>query len=348
MRLTSEKTCADDTTILTIAALTTIDVSIRHHKFRPLIVGIVRVGNPRRRREPCQCDAADSQNQNRSPRRHSLAILHYFLDEGVSSSFSDTLLNAVSNEHSYESLWSFVKERNEATTSMSQLTIESPLRNELPVYPSLPFSIKVCESLSKVSTVFNDMALAGELSMQMIDILANLSTLARGDGSASPVNSPPGSPGGRDLLNTIADLRCLSVMATTSIEHQLCFGIIGCCFALHFGDGKIGQEFDESLRDLEDTLVGNGRPRPQEERALKSHRECMIWVSIAAAGALEMSDFMSAMSMVLDQTLERYPDETGEWETLEKILKKYLWNDLLGRHWKRCWRRAMHRRSKAR
>ena len=222
------------------------------------------------------------------------------------------------------------------------------MRSDLPVYPSLPFNIKVCEALSKVSTSFNDMAMVGELSIQMIDILANLSTQARGDGSATPPTSPPSSQGGRGLLHTIADLRCLSVMATTSVEHKLCFGIMGTCFTLHFGDGKLGEDFNETLQDLEDTLIGNGKPRPQQEKTLKTHRDCLIWISVAAAGALEQSELLSAMSMVLDQTLEKYPEETAQWEKLEKILKKFLWNDLLGRHWKKCWRKAMHRRSKAR
>ncbi len=222
------------------------------------------------------------------------------------------------------------------------------MRSDLPVYPSLPFNIKVCEALSKVSTSFNDMALAGELSMQMIDILANLSTQARGDGSATPPTTPPSSPGGRTLLNTIADLRCLSVMATTPIEHQLCSGIIGTCFTLHYGNSKTGDDMNETLQELEDTLVGNGKPRPQQEKALRTHKECLIWLSVAAAGALEQSEFLSAMSMVMDQTLERYPDETAEWQTLERILRRFLWNDTLGKHWKRCWRKGMHRRSEAR
>ena len=231
---------------------------------------------------------------------------------------------------------------------MAQLSIDSPIRSELPVYPSPPFNIKVCEALSKVSACFNDMAMAGELSIQMIDILACLSKQARSDGSATPPTSPVSAPGGRNLLNTIADLRCLSVMATTSIEHKLCFGVIGACFTLHYGNALIGEDMNETLQELEDTLIGNGKPRPQQETTLKTHRECLIWISIAAAGALKQSEFLSAMSMVLDQALERYPDETTEWEILEKILKKFLWNDLLGRHWKRCWRKAMHRRSKAR
>ena len=253
-----------------------------------------------------------------------------------------------SNDSSYEALWQFVKDRNEATTSIAQLSIDSPMRSDLPVYPALPFSIKVCEALSKVSTSFNDMAMTGELSIQMIEILANLSAQARGAGSATPPNTPPSSPGGRNLLNTIADLRALSVMATTSIEHELCFGIIGTCFTLHYTTAKIGDDMNETLQELEDTLIGNGKPRPQQEKVLQTHRECLIWISVAAAGALEQSELLSAMSMVLDQTLDTYPDETSEWEILEQILKRFLWNDMLGKHWKRCWRKAIHRRSKTR
>jgi hypothetical protein len=60
-----------------------------------------------------------------------------------------------------------------------------------------------------------------------------------------------------------------------------------------------------------------------------------------------MSEFLSAMTMVLDQTLDTY-EETRNWKTLEAILRKFLWNDTLAQHWERCWRRAMHRRSRVR
>ncbi|KIW74680.1 hypothetical protein Z517_11450 [Fonsecaea pedrosoi CBS 271.37] len=312
LRLTSEATCADDTTICTIAALTTIDYMLGVHE------GAHNHINAMQRIRKIRTDLKGD------------TPWQYFV---------------ISAMKAYDALWKFVKDRNEATTSMAQLSIESPMRNELPLYPSLPFNIKVCEALSKVSTSFNDMAMAGEMSIQMIDILANLSKTARGDGSATPTSSPPSSPGGRNLLNTIADLRCLSVMATTSIEHKLCFGVIGTCFTLHFGDGKIGEEFNETLQELEDGLLGNGKPRPQQEKAQKNHRECLIWVALAAAGALEQSELLSAMSMLLDQTLDKYPEETARWETLEGILKKFLWNDLLARHWRRCWAKAVRRRS---
>ncbi|ETI29457.1 hypothetical protein G647_01910 [Cladophialophora carrionii CBS 160.54] len=315
LRMTSETTCADDTTILTIAALTTIDYMLGVHEGAE--------------------NHVNAMQQIRKIR----------LDLKGDTPWQYFLLSVM---RAYEALWQFVKDRNEATTSMAQLSIESPMRSELPIYPSLPFNIKVCEALSKVSTSFNDMAMAGELSIQMIDILANLSTHARGDGSATPPNSPPSSPGGRNLLNTMADLRCLSVMATTPIEHKLCFGIMGTCFTLHYGSEKISDDMHETLQELEDSLVGNGKPEPQEENRLNAHRECLIWISVAAAGALDQSELLSAMSMVLDQTLEQYPDETSDWETLEKILKKFLWNDLLGKHWKQCWRKGMHRQSKAR
>lgn len=233
---------------------------------------------------------------------------------------------------------------------MSQLTIDSPLRNELPVYASLPFDAKVCEALSKVSSTFNDMALAGELSIQMIDILASLSIITKTGGSSptsSPVSSPPGSPGGRNLLSIIADLRCISSMGTTPIEHLLCFGLIGCCLRLHYEDEEIGPEFDEALQELEDTLGEHGWPgSPQEhEKLQKKHTDCLIWISIAAASAMELSKSWSSVSTVLNKTLSEYPRETGQWKTLEKRLCKFLWNDFLAERWRRSWQRAMDTRS---
>lgn len=262
------------------------------------------------------------------------------------------------DQHSYFSLWNFVKERNAAMTSMSQLTMESPLRNDLPLYPSLPFSIKVCESLSKVSSAFNDMALAGQLSIQIIGIIATLSAMTRNDNSgspspgssiaSSPVSSAPSSPSDRNLLNIIADLRCLSMLGTVPIEHLLCHGLIGCCLRLHFGEEKLGDDFNETLQELEDTLVGGGKPRPQQdlEKFYKEYRDCLLWIAFAAADALEMSPPFSHKSMVLQKTLDRYPAETCRWNTLEKILRRFLWTDFLAQHWKRRWQSAMQRRPK--
>jgi len=277
-----------------------------------------------------------------------MAILSSFYNESVSTDV--VAMTESIDDFRYEALWSFVKDRNEATTSMSQLTIDSPLRNELPVYPSLPFDMKVCEALSKVSSTFNDMALAGELSIQMIDIIANLSTITKtGDSpTSSPIGSPPSSPGGRGLLNIIADLQCISVMGTTPIEHLLCFGLIGCCFRLHYGDEEIGEEFDGALQELEDTLGEKGWPRSAQEQATlqKKHIDCLIWISIAASSALELSKKWSPISTIIDETLKKYPKETMRRDSVNKILCKFLWNDFLAESWQGSWQRAIESRYK--
>jgi len=330
LRLMSQETCADDATIVTIAALTTIDYMLGIHEGAENHIDAMQ-----------RIRAIRTDLKGETPWQH----------------FVNASMDA------YFSLWTFVKERNAATTSMSQLTIESPLRNDLPLYPSLPFSTKMCEALSKVSPAFNDMALAGQLSIQMIDILASLSTITRSEGggspattspttdspsTSSPVSSAPSSPGGRNLLNIIADLRCLSMLGTVPIEHLLCFGLIGCSLTLHFGEEKIPEEFNETLQELEDTVVGGGKPRPQQEneKFMKEHQDCLIWISIAAAGALELSELLSPTTKLLHQTLDRYPTETSTWEAMEQILRKFLWNDVLAQRWKRCWHRTVQTRSK--
>ncbi|KAI1608614.1 hypothetical protein EDD36DRAFT_87975 [Exophiala viscosa] len=318
LRLASEETCADDTTMTTIAALTTIDYILGVHEGAKKHVGAMK-----------QIRSIRADLTGETP-------WQFFL---------------LSTMKAYEALWSFVKDRNEAATNMSRLTIDSPLRNELPVYPSLPFDMKLCEALSKVSSTFNDMALAGELSIQMIDILANLSTITKtGDSpTLSPISSRPSSPGSRNLLNIIADLQCISVMGTTPIEHLLCFGLIGCCFRLHFGDKECGEEYEEALQELEDTLGENGWPRSSQEQAKlqKKHIDCLIWISIAAASALELSKSWSPISKVMDETLRKYPMETRRWVLVEKILRKFMWNDFLAESWQGSWQRAMERRYKA-
>lgn len=271
------------------------------------------------------------------------------------------LHSRVSDETSYGALWTFIKDRNKATTAKSPLKVGSPVRTDLLFYPSLPFNMKVCEALSKISPAFNDIAIAGEMSIQVIEILAALSTIIKNDprqlSSPSPSPSPGwpsrlrfNSPGSDDLLDTIAELRHFSNMATTPTDYRLCFGAGGCCFTLHFGGGTIGPEFDDVLQELEDTLDGDGKPRTKQEEGhrLQTHTECIIWASIAAAGALEMSESFSATTTMLDRTLNKFPVETGSWATLEKILRRFLWNETLGNHWKRCWQKAMRRQPRTR
>ncbi|KIW43675.1 uncharacterized protein PV06_04754 [Exophiala oligosperma] len=325
LRLLSEETCADDATIVTIAALTTIDYMLGIHE------GAENHINAMQRIRAIRADLKGD-----TPWQH----------------FVNASLDA------YFSLWNFVKERNAAMTSMSQLTMESPLRNDLPLYPSLPFSTRVCESLSKVSSAFNDMALAGQLSIQIIGIIATLSAMTRNESSGSPspgspstssaASSAPSSPGERNLLNIIADLRCLSMLGTVPIEHLLCHGLIGCCLRLHFGEEKLGDDFNETLQELEDTLVGGGKPRPQQDldKFHKEHKDCLLWIAFAAADALDMSAPFSDKFLVLQQTLDRYPAETSRWETLEKILRRFLWNDFLAQYWKRRWQVAIQRQPK--
>lgn len=238
-----------------------------------------------------------------------------------------------------------MKDRNEATAGFAQLSIDSPLRNELPAYVSPPFNTKVCEALSKVSPAFNDMAMSGELSVQMIDILANLSSLMKDGTVSSPINSPRTSPESRgNLLHSVADLRFLSVLGITPIEHFLCYGLIACCYTLHFDGGSIGEEYVESLQELEDMLAGDGK-QPLHDRLADTHRDCLIWISIAAAGALAMSELLSAMSMILDHTFDQFPDEMAQWDVLSKVLQKFLWSNDLLMFWKRIWQKAMVRRA---
>ncbi len=138
------------------------------------------------------------------------------------------------------------------------------------------------------------------------------------------------------------------MLGTVPIEHLLCFGLIGCSLTLHFGEEKIPEEFNETLQELEDTVVGGGKPRPQQEneKFMKEHQDCLIWISIAAAGALELSELLSPTTKLLHQTLDRYPTETSTWEAMEQILRKFLWNDVLAQRWKRCWHRTVQTRSK--
>ncbi|KEF62537.1 uncharacterized protein A1O9_00510 [Exophiala aquamarina CBS 119918] len=282
LRMTSENTCADDTTILTIAALST---------------------------------------------------------------FGDLLHPSKFDAFSYDQLWKFVKEQNEATAGLAQLAIDSPLRNELPVYSSPPFNTKVCEALSKVSPAFNDMAISGELSLQIIDILANLSSLIKDGTVSSPITSPRKSEKSRrNLLHSVIDLRYLSVMGITPIERYLCYGLIACSYTLHFKGGIMGEDHIESLQEVEEMMVG-GDNLPLQDALVDAHGECLVWTFTAMSGALAMSENFSATSRLIDYAFDQFPDEMAQWKVLSKILQKFLWCENLLMFWRSIWHKAMVRRS---
>ena len=245
-------------------------------------------------------------------------------------------------------MWKFVKDRYEATAGLAELDIRSPIQKELPVYPSLPFSIKVCEALSRVAPAFNDMAMSGELSIQMIDILANVSSLIKDGTATSPITSPRGSPDSRhNLLHSISDLHYLSIMGTTPLEHFLCYGLMSCCYTLHFDGEKIGEDHNEPLKEFEEALTGDSK-QDLREKVMKKYRNCLLWIYITSAGALAMSDLIPSLSVVLDRAFEQFPDETSQWDVLARILCQFLCSDDLLRHWRKAWRKAMMKRSRGR
>ena len=246
----------------------------------------------------------------------------------------------------YNQLWKFVKDQNEATAGLAKLAIEPPLRNELPVYSSPPFNTKVCEALSKVSPAFNDMAISGKLSIQMIDVLANLSSLIKDGTVSSPITSPRKSEKSRrNLLHSVIDLRYLSIMGITPIERYLCYGLIACSYTLHFKGGRLGEDHVESLQEVQEMIAGDGK-LPVRADLVDAHRECLVWVFIAMSGVLAMSELSSADSTLIDYAFDQFPDEMAQWHTLSKVLQKFLWGDNLLMFWRNVWQKAMVRRSR--
>lgn len=215
------------------------------------------------------------------------------------------------------------------------------------MYASLPFNTKVCEALSKVSPTFNDMAMAGELSVQMIDILANISSLVKDGTISSPINGQRTSPESRaSFLHSIADLKCLSVMGVTLLERFVCHGLIACCYTLHFQGGRNGKDYIETLQDLEGILTSVEKRAMRKSLIDKSYTDCLVWISIAAAGALAMFEYSPTVFVILDHAFVQYPTEMARWEDLSKILKKFLWSDDLLTTWNNVWQKAMIRRSR--
>ena len=247
---------------------------------------------------------------------------------------------------SFQALWTFVLTPNLQASSPAPSSPphspspsgSNPLQNEIPVYPSHPYSPDFCTSLSKIPQSFSNMAVSGVLSMQMVRVIGRIPRTIADGGPDSP--SSPVSASSSELYSVLTDLLRLATLQTTRMEHLLCHGLVAYCLPLQYPK-PLPEINTSSLSACIDAYM---RHNPNGDQM---DRKCLIWIAVMIASALDTSaDRSLANSTVLDQALSRYPEARNA-STLVQTLQSFLWHDDMAHQWKATWEMAMERRRKA-
>lgn len=264
-RLACRDQCADDTTILVVATLGTIDYVLGDHD-----TAITHVQGMRQM-------------------------------EQIRGGFNPTsqfeqLVKA--NVLAYESLWTFVTESSSLVDDVYDgqdrvPPVRSPMlrQGQLPTYMSHPFRPDICVMLSRLPRGYCDVASKGLLSLQMVQILSTLNQVSSPSTddfntaispmsasspmsiasltSASTLPTPTTPTKYSDVDPTIIrlileDLHRLATLQVTLTEHLLCYGLIAYCFLLQHTHchGDFGAHYTPALDVLISKAINNS---PEDE-----------------------------------------------------------------------------------
>ena len=123
----------------------------------------------------------------------------------------------------------------------------------------------------------------------------------------------------------------------TPAESFLVFGLISFCNQFPDKFENRNPFFNVALKCFDDSM------QAQEKISGIGHQPWLIWMSIAMAGVLDIcAEPLASRHLVLDSLLDEC-EQAHDWAWLKQSLRKFLWTDNLGGHWKRCWEEGMQR-----
>ncbi|KIX08411.1 uncharacterized protein Z518_03067 [Rhinocladiella mackenziei CBS 650.93] len=307
-RLQNPQECADDTTILTVATLGTIDYILGDHTAATAHV---------------------------SGMRQMIKI------RGVINPTTpwERLLQA--NVAAYESLWSFLFAADSMSDDTPRQSGQLVQNAELPIYMTHPFKPEVCEMLSKLPQGFCDIGLTGVLSLQMIRLLSELTSLIARF-SVPFMEEHVEMTSRPKMQTTLEDLHRLSTLQTTQTERFLSHGLVAFCYLLrfiHFQD-KLTGFYETALKALTTVAL---RQTPTHRAP---DRRCHLWANMMIATALQNGQHPPpAWKSVMQQFLDKYY-EARQWKKLEKELKTFFWGEKVSELCKEAYDEAVKRNEK--
>lgn len=290
-RLRSPEQCSDDTTILTVATLGTIDYILGDHTAATAHVSGMR-----------QMMKIRGGIKGTSP--------------------WERLLKA--NIDAYEALWSFLFTAETMSNTTSHYAGQILQNAEFPVYMAHPFKPEVCQMLSRLPQGICDVGLTGVLSLQMIRLLASFSAMSLKLTTATrPLDAQVATISARTIQTTLEDLHRLATLQTTPTERFLVHGLVAYCYllrAVYFQD-PLTAFYETALKALVDiALCQTPTHRPPD-------RKCYLWTNMMIATTLQVAHVPPVgWKSVMQQFLDKY-SEARQWKKLERELKTFFWED---------------------
>lgn len=240
----------------------------------------------------------------------------------------------------YETMWSFVSEPNSSPVSPTRRPSERILRKrQLPIYPSHPFKPEICEILSKLPQGFSDLGLAGTFSVQMMSILADLSSIKIEEPSDNSIETQDKKNKiASELEDNVEDLLRLATLRTTTTEHYLCYGMVAYCVLLKllYFPPSSGSFKNDELQNLVDQVV------KCNSGVDDMNKNCYIWIVIVIAGCMQnCAHSISGRDQVLKKLFDKSRD-AKDWRSMEKILKTFLWDNVIANICRSSWQEALY------
>ena len=211
--------------------------------------------------------------------------------------------------------------------AFAELSLDQPM-----TYPDLPFDPDLCTVLARLPSGFSELCLSGHVSTQTMHVLAALTATTRyGETDIFDDNKLAS-----ELQAMLSALQRLSLMKITPMEKYLTCGRVAWSFQLR-KLRPLNLFHDPPLRTFVKLMPAQEKPDSIREQ------RCLIWVSIAIAGALNLRSIkMPDTHLVLDRLFTLYP-VARDWRSLVPILRSFFWTEKIGAHWKKCWDEGMKR-----
>jgi hypothetical protein len=305
-RLEHPEQCSDDTTILVVATLGTIDYILGDHTGA--------------------CAHVSGMRQMIKIRGGIKAVSPW-----------ERLLKT--NVDAYEALWSFLFAADSATEKASHYDGQILSNAELPIYMAHPFKPEVCEMLAKLPQGFCDIGLTGVLSLQIIRLLSDFAGLKAG--MAEHVQADRFDMVARRKMQTILeDLHRMATLQTTPTERFLTHGMVSYCYILrviYFQDHLTGF-YETSLKALTDIALH------QTPSHKSSDRKCFLWSYMMIGTVLQHGQIRPpGWTTVLRQFLDNY-GEARQWKKLEKELALFFFEDDIKTYAQQAYEEAIRRK----
>ncbi|OAP59112.1 hypothetical protein AYL99_06410 [Fonsecaea erecta] len=234
-----------------------------------------------------------------------------------------------------ESLWAY-HENKKMSISMNEASIKLQ-------YPKHPFPPDLCTLIAKLPEGFGEMALTGNLCVQILTILSRVSEWVKQlQGPRKKGVLPLGDPNGTYMKQTQACLELVPLRGLKTLERVLCSAIAAITVETFSKSKQQNPVHRRMLESLSEMLS------QYELRDLPP--ECAIWMALVIAGpphastdgatgqAMSSSEGQSESprNILLDRIMENL-SSARNWKWVEKSIRKFYYSEDLLETWRHTW-----------